>query len=855
MKKHKEKLRNIGPDKGSCPDHLELNTVVSLFTERRYPEAEAMARTMTAHFPRFGFGWTVLGAVLMKMERFADALAPMEKAAGLSPDNHHVHNSLGMTLRLFGRLDEAENCFRRAIQIKPNDAEAHNNLGITYLDRSRLNVAESCFLCALHLRPDYAEAHNNLGLTLRNLGRLDEATASFSHALRFNQESAEICNNLGLALYGKGEGVDAEKYFQRALQVKPDYAEAHNNLGIAYRDQQRLTEAEACFRHALQHKPEYAEAHYNMGMTCRDQGRFDEAESSYRSLIRLKPDFAHAHNNLGEILQNSGRPDAARISYLQAIKIDPACAEAHNNLGNALLSLGLLEEAEASYRRALLINPYYAEAHYNLGIVLRNLGRLAETESCCRQAIELKPNYFEAHNNLGVTLYELGRPEEAEACYRKAIEINLGYPEAHNNLGNTFMLMGRLAEAEASYRHAIEIKPDFADAYSNLGSALMDIGKIAESKRFLNKAIELAPGTTRPLVTALLYLSFQKDDPRLIQLEAVYARRESLPLEERIRLNFAMGKAMENIGQYDRSFSAYEEGNRLHFQKHPYDETEDASFLERSCSALTASLFKECDEIAKILPQIQDERIPIFIVGMLRSGTTLIEQILASHPAVYGAGELTTLDDLAKKAKLLSLDFSDWEQALLALRKLGQEYLDQVWKLAPDSRYITDKMPGNYGHLGLIHLMFPKAKIIHAVRDPMDTCFSCYAIRFTLGHEYSYDLGALGRQYLRYSKLMKHWHNVLPAGRILDVRYEDNIADPERVARRMLDYLGMPWDPSCLKFYDSERAVRTASVAQVRKPIYASSVARWKPYEKYLGPLFETIHPSSSVAITTGATN
>ena len=214
MKKHKEKLRNIGPDKGSCPDHLELNTVVSLFTERRYPEAEAMARTMTAHFPRFGFGWTVLGAVLMKMERFADALAPMEKAAGLSPDNHHVHNSLGMTLRLFGRLDEAENCFRRAIQIKPNDAEAHNNLGITYLDRSRLNVAESCFLCALHLRPDYAEAHNNLGLTLRNLGRLDEATASFSHALRFNQESAEICNTLGLALYGKGEGVDAEKYFQ-----------------------------------------------------------------------------------------------------------------------------------------------------------------------------------------------------------------------------------------------------------------------------------------------------------------------------------------------------------------------------------------------------------------------------------------------------------------------------------------------------------------------------------------------------------------------------------------------------------------------------------------------------------------
>jgi hypothetical protein len=226
---------------------------------------------------------------------------------------------------------------------------------------------------------------------------------------------------------------------------------------------------------------------------------------------------------------------------------------------------------------------------------------------------------------------------------------------------------------------------------------------------------------------------------------------------------------------------------------------------------------------------------------MLRSGTTLIEQILASHPDIHGAGELTTLDGLAKKAKLLSLDILDWKEALIALRKLGQEYLDQVWKLAPDARYITDKMPGNYGHLGLIHLMLPNAKIIHAVRDPMDTCFSCYSIRFTLGHEYSYDLGTLGRQYQRYSKLMKHWHNVLPAGRILDVRYEDNISDPEREARRILEYLGLPWDPVCLKFYESGRAVRTASVAQVRKPIYSSSVARWKRFENHLEPLLEAI--------------
>ena len=843
MKKHKVKSsRNNGSDNESCPTHQELQKAVCLFTEERYLEAEAMAKSMTVNFPKFGFCWTILGAVLMKAGRFSDALESMQKAVALSPDNYHAHNSLGMTLKLFGRLDEASSSFRRAIQIKPDHAEAHNNLGIIYLDRSRFNAAESCFLCAIQFKPDYAEAHNNLGLSLRNLGRLVEAKVCFIRALQFNPDSAEIHNNLGLALHDMGDLVSAETSFLCALGIRPNYAEAHNNLGITLRDQERLIDAQACFLVALEYKHEYPEAYYNLAITFQDQGRFEEAESSYRHVIRLKADFADAHNNLGEILLNLNRSEEARVSYLLAIELNPTYSVAYNNLGNALLKLGRLDEAEESYRRALHINPNYAEAHYNLGISLHSLGRPAETESCCRRAIELKPNYFEAHNNLGVTLYELGRPHEAEASYRRSIEINPEYPEAHNNLGNVFMFMGRLIEAEASYRRAIDTKPDFADAYSNCGSVLMELGKTEEAKNLIYKAIELAPGAARNLVIAMLYISFQQDDPRLKQLEAVYDKRESLPLEEKIRLNFAMGKAMENIGQYDRSFSAYEEGNRLHFQKHPFDEAEDDRFIEKLCAILTADLFKQSDAIEKTLPPIQDKRVPIFIVGMLRSGTTLIEQILASHPAVYGAGELTTMDDFVKKAKLITFEFIDWKEALLALRKLGQEYLDQLFKFAPDVDYISDKMPGNYVHLGLIHLMFPNAKIIHAMRDPMDTCFSCYAIRFTLGHEYSYDLGALGRQYLRYSKLMKHWHEVLPPGRILHVHYEDNISDPEQEARRMLEYLGLPWDPACLKFHESDRVVRTASVAQVRKPIYSSSVGRWKSFKEHLGLLFETIH-------------
>jgi len=844
MKKQQVKSgKRAGLVKDNGPSYKDLNAIVSLFTGGRYRETEIMARTMTASFPQHGFSWTVLGATLLKMGRFTDALAPMQKAATLSPDNHHVHNSLGMTLRIFGRLDEAASSFRSAIQIKPADAEAHNNLGIIYLDKLQLKKAESCFQYALRFKPDYTEAHNNLGLTFRGLCRFDEARASFNRALQFNPDSAEIHNNLGLIFQDMRNLVDAVTSFRRALHLKPDYAEAHNNFGITLRDQDRQIEAEACFRHALSHNPAYTEALYNLAITLGEQGRFDEAEACYREVIRIQQDFADAHNNLGTVLQNLGRSNEAQACYLQAIRLNPTYAEAHNNLGNALLSLGCLKDAEASYLCALRVKPSYAEAHYNLGIVLRELGHLAETESRFRQAIDLKPNYYEAHNNLGVVFYELGRPREAEASYRRAIEINPDYPEAHNNLGNALLHLGRLVEAEGSYRQAIQVKPDFADAYSNLGSVLMERGKIEDANTFLNMAIELFPGAARPLAIALLYTSFRQDDPRLKQLESVYANREYLPQGERIRLNFAMGKAMESIGQYDRSFSAYEEGNRLYHQGHPFDETEDNRFIDKLCSYLTADVFRESDNLGNTFPPIQNERVPIFIVGMIRSGTTLIEQTLASHADVYGAGELTTLDELAKRAKFLTSDFTNWKEALLTLRKLGQEYLEEVWKLAPEARYITDKMPGNYVHLGLIHLMFPNAKIIHALRDPMDTCFSCYAIRFTVGHEYSYDLGALGRQYLRYSKLMKHWHNVLPSGRILDVRYENNINDHEHEARRILDYLGLPWDPSCLKFHESDRAVRTASVVQVRKPIYSSSVNRWKHFDKHLGTLLEIIHP------------
>jgi len=647
------------------------------------------------------------------------------------------------------------------------------------------------------------------------------------------------------ALYNQiGRNEDALVSSQKSAALLPNDAEVHYNLGLTLLELGRLDEAKVSFQRALQIKPDYADAHFNLGNTLMEQGRLDEAEVSYRQALQIKPDYVHTYYNLGITLQTAGRPDEAEESYRRALQIKPDYAEVHYNLGNTLMEQGRLGEAEVSFQRALQIKPDYAEAHNNLGVTLHDLGRPGKAEASYLRAIKINPDSADVHINLGNALHDLGRLDDAVASYNRALEIKPNYANAYSNMGAVLQDLGQLDNAVKSYRRALEINPVFADAYSNLGSALMELGKMDEAEAFLNKAIELAPGDARPLSTALLYITYQQDDPRFDQLEAVYVRRGALPLKERVRLDFAMGKAMESVGQYDRSFSAYEEGNRLHYQEHPFDEAEDERILDNSCNFFAADLFKKYAVFAGTIPPIQDERVPIFIVGMLRSGSTLIEQILDGHPALYGAGELSILGELARKAERLILDSTISEGTLLALRKLGQEYLDRVGKLAPGVRYITDKMPGNYQYLGLIHLMLPNAKIIHSMRDPMDTCFSCYALRFTHGHEYSYDLGTLGRHYLRYRKLMKHWHSVLPPGRILDVRYEDIIADPELEARRLLDYLGLPWNPACLRFYETKRTVRTASVAQVRKPIYSSSVARWKRFKKHLSPLFEIIHPA-----------
>ena len=396
------------------PAPQEMNTLVALFAEGRYAEARPLAEAMTVNFPQHVFGWKALGALFSQLGRNEEALAPLQKAAALSPEDADVHNNLGYILQDLGRSEEAALSCRRAVA----------------------------------LQPDFAMALNNMGNALQSLGQLDAAAASYRRALENDPDSAMAYSNFGAALRSLGRFEEAVAICRRALEIQPDFAMAHNNLGNSLKELGQLEEAVDSYRRAVEISPDYAEVHSNLGAALQDVGLFEEAEVSYRRAVEIKPDYIEAHSNLAHTLQSIGRLDEAMESCRRALEINPDFTDAHSNLGNILKNLSRPEEAEASYRRALATRPDSAMAHSNLGAALYDMGRFAEAEASYRRAIELEPDFAMAHNNLGNALKDLGRQEEAAASYKRVLEIKPDYADVYSNLLFFYGYHGSLSKSD-----------------------------------------------------------------------------------------------------------------------------------------------------------------------------------------------------------------------------------------------------------------------------------------------------------------------------------------------------------------------------------------------------------------------
>ena len=574
-----------------------------------------------------------------------------------------------------------------------------------------------------------------------------------------------------------------------------------------------------------------------VGVSHHQGGRLAEAEACYRQILAAHPDHAATHCNLGAILHKQGKLDEAIAAYRQAIHFGPHHALPHANLGSALKSQHKAEDAIAAFREAIRIDPKYIEGHFHLGIALRDQRMFDEAEAAFLQAIQIKPDHSEAYCNLGIALSEQGKLDEAIAAQRKAIRIKPDYAAPYYNLGRVLYLQSKPDEAITAYRNAITLKPDLADAHNGLGVALMDLGRLSEAREALEQAIRLAPDNAKYRRDAGIATHFAAEDPRLAEMEQLTADSASRSVIDRIELHFALGKAYDDVGRYADAFRQWLDGNALQRQRITYDETATLEELDQVRSVFTAELIHASQGAGHPLS------LPVFIVGMPRSGSTLVEQILASHPGVFAAGELPYFRNIVEG--MLTTPGS-LATAGKDIRGLGERYHAAIEKLAPAATHVTDKMPRNFIFSGLIHLALPNAPIIHTIRNPIDTCLSCFSMVFTGEQDYTYDLAELGRYYRRYQSLMQHWHRVLPPGRILDVHYEDVVADLEGQARRIIDHCGLDWDPRCLVFHKTDRPVHTASVTQVRQPLYNSAVGRWRRYADFLAPLLTELNYSGA---------
>lgn len=578
-------------------------------------------------------------------------------------------------------------------------------------------------------------------------------------------------------------------------------------------------------------------------VALRQANRPAEAEHLYRLVLAWEPDRFDGLHGLGVLLLQRNAPQEALALLEKAVALKPDSAEALNDLGMALATLGRPGDAIAHFERAITLDPNFATAYNNLGNALRAERRLDDAILQFKQAIALRADYPRAEFGLAGALAKQERHELAIEHYRKALAARPDWVAALCGLGFSLHITDETQEGHTCYERALAIDPSFADAHHGIGLTLQALGQLEEAHRAFAKAVELAPGVPGYHRSLGEMKRFRADDPQLAAMEGLAQRMETHGEEQQAALHFGLAKAYADIGRYAISFERFLQGNAIKHRLDEFNEQAHLDMMHHIEKVFTAELLRRQPGAGDPSP------LPVLIVSMPRSGSTLTEQILASHPRVHGAGELRLVGRASKtfRGRRVEECFPEVANHLSAeqLREFGAHYVEQLRSLAPAAERVTDKMPSNYLYIGLIHMALPSARIIHARRDPLDTCVSCFT-QFFGNKSFSSDLGTLGRYYRSYDALMAHWRAVLPPGVMLEVQYEELVADFENYARRIVEFCGLNWDPRCLAFYETKRPVRTASVLQVREPIFTRSIGRWRDYEPWLGPLMEALDTDPS---------
>jgi tetratricopeptide (TPR) repeat protein len=577
---------------------------------------------------------------------------------------------------------------------------------------------------------------------------------------------------------------------------------------------------------------------FNLGYVHHLAGQYDQAVGFYRRCLDRQPTLFEGWVNLVGAAREAGQYEIAIKACAEILRQRPDDAAIRNDLANLLVSTRDPAAALEHYRRALALDPGMPGVRRNLASALRLLGRVAEAETELGAVLEADPRDIEARMMLVGLLDEQNRVDEAERLL-SAKPGGLTSVDEHLLAGNLLMRQGLGARAESHYHCALERRPDHPMALNNLGLVHVMRSDTTEAERLFRRVIETAPAFTdawRNLTALRRYKTLEDPD---IEAMRNQAGRNDLSDEARLHLGFALGKALDDCGAYDEAFDFYQQANALRRQQTSFDLKALEQHALRIRSTFDREFFRDRPGWGST------SMLPVYIVGMPRTGTTLLEQILSAHAAFHGAGELLLINRLIARLERPGGTDNVYPEGVNRLdpetvAEMAAGYLDELRGFSPNGEVtrIGDKMPYNFFHLGLIHLLFPKARIIHCNRNPVDTCLSAYFNYFPRGMDFTYSLDDLPAFFRIYGEIMTHWREQAGID-YLEVRYEDVVTSPEQTIRGVLDYIGLPWDPQVLHFHSSRREVSTLSAWQVRQPLHGASRERWKHYEARIGPLIQ----------------
>jgi len=668
-------------------------------------------------------------------------------------------------------------------------------------------------------------------LNLIQNNQLLEAKSLCEQLNHNNKKDLDVWMLLADIYQQSGTSAKAEKCYRKIIKLKADYAPAHTSLAMLYHAQGKFLKSEPCYRIALKLDSSQAFVHFNFGIALQELGKQNESIAQYQQAIKLKSDYVKAYANLGYILRQQGKPDEAVNSYRQALQFAPRVADIHYNLGWALLDAGHVKEAEEHQRHAIELQPGYSDAWSGLGAVQFFNDDIENAQLSYQTAYKLQSDDVDILCGYSKVLSAQSRRNEAMQLINEALKlapdsilVNISKAEIH-------IALGQLDESLSCCEHILKTSPKNVEAIS---VAAATCEKQGDAKRAYDYLLPLLKNENCDVKVILTFAAISKslglENEAIEHMQRLLQSNIAMQTSLYRKLHFSLGKAFDSLKEYETAFKYFETGNNL--KQGIFDISSFQQDINSQINVFSSGF-------SQYLPSASthSDR-PVFIIGMPRSGTSLMEQILSSHPLVTAAGELTNITHLAQSLPVTHnsdiyyadcLKNSNTQQ----LNQLAEAYLQHLHSLDPDARYITDKMPSNFMHLGLIQQLFPDARVIHCMRDPIDTCLSCYFQDFSGSHPWIYDLRDTANVYLEYQRLMQHWKSVLNIP-ILDIQYEELVSNQEAMSKQIIEFCKLDWNDACLQFHKNKRFAKTASYNQVRQPMYNKSVARWKNYEPHL---------------------